>query len=84
MDGKIIKYNGKKYVYLGNAHEIFGAGKDRKISKTLYFRCVKCGYVMNGNLDKTDICTCGKLKKEAEGRLSSSLGDDSIEVYKKG
>ncbi|MDR0222323.1 MAG: hypothetical protein LBI38_02150 [Oscillospiraceae bacterium] len=81
---KTIKYNGKEYEYLGNGSKATGADIGWKMSKDLYFRCVKCGYMMNGNPNKSDICECGKLNKEIGlGRFGSSLGDDSIEVYKR-
>ncbi|GHU65683.1 hypothetical protein AGMMS49983_13800 [Clostridia bacterium] len=52
------------------------------MSQDLYFRCVGCGYMMNGDPNTTDSCTCLKLHKDGDaGRFGSSLGDDAIEVY---
>ena len=82
--GHVIEYNGGKYKYLGNGCKATGADKGWIMSKELYFRCVDCGYIMNGDLQKDDGCPCRKLHKDSGfGRFGSSLGDDAIEVYER-
>lgn len=79
---KNIEYDGFTYKYLGNGCKATGADKGWRMSEDLYFRCVDCDYLMNGNPNKTDTCTCGKLHKDSDcGRFGSNLGDDAIEVY---
>ena len=81
---RIIEYDGGKYKYLGNGCKATGADKGWKMSKELYFRCVDCGYMMNGDPQKDDGCLCHKLYKDSNyGRLGSSFGDDAIEVYER-
>ena len=79
-----IQYNNDTYKYLGNGCKATGANEGWRMSKDLYFRCVDCGYIMSGDPQKDDSCSCGKLYKDAGYcRLGSRLGDDAIEVYKK-
>lgn len=80
----IIEYNGNQYKYLGNGCKATGADCGWRMSSTLYFRCVSCGYLMNGDSNVDDRCTCGKLCKDSGyGRFGSRLGDNAIEVYQK-
>lgn len=84
MPKSIIEYNGIKYKYLGNGCEATGADKGWKMSSDLYFRCIECGYMMNGDPHTDDMCICGKLNKDTDfGRFGSRLGDDAIEVYQR-
>lgn len=80
---KHIEYNGIAYEYLGNGCKATGKGKGWRMSEDLYFRCIDCGYLMNGNPNESDICTCHKLCKDEIGRFGSDLGDDAIEVYRR-
>jgi len=84
MERNIIDYNGEKYEYLGNGCKATGADMGWRMSPDIYFRCIDCGYLMNGDPVKDDICECGKLYKDAiSGRFGSRSGDDSIEVYQR-
>ena len=79
---KDIFYNGEKYKYLGNGCKATVAKNGWKMSSDIYFRSIDCGYLMNGNPNITDNCSCGSLHKDSDyGRLSSKHGDDSIEVF---
>lgn len=79
-----IDVNGARYIYLGNGCKATGAKIGWKMSDDIYFRCVECGYLMNGNPNTDDCCSCGKLHKDSSyGRFGSSLGDNAIEVYRK-
>ena len=84
MKKGILEWNGERYEYLGNGCKATGAGHGWKMSKDLYFRCIDCGYMMNGDPQKDDGCSCGRLYKDSGyGRFGSRLGDNAIEVYKK-
>lgn len=79
---EIITIDGTQYRYLGNGCKATGTNAGWRMSQDLYFRCVGCGYMMNGDPNTTDSCTCLKLHKDGDaGRFGSSLGDDAIEVY---
>ena len=81
---KTIDYNGEKYEYLGNGCKATGADAGWKMSVDLYFRCIECSYLMNGDPLKDDSCLCGSLHKDlGYGRFGSKYGDDAIEVYKR-
>ncbi|MCL1792276.1 MAG: hypothetical protein FWG34_00245 [Oscillospiraceae bacterium] len=82
---KYIDYNGFKYEYLGNGCKATGTnGESWQMSGDIYFRCIDCGYMMNGDPRESDNCPCGSLYKDADyGRLGSKHGDDAIEVYVK-
>jgi len=80
----ILEYEGFKYKYLGNGCKATGAEAGWRMSPELYFKCVDCGYLMNGDTLQDDLCKCGKLYKDiGMGRFGSRLGDDAIEVYRK-
>lgn len=80
----IIEYKGTKYKYLGNGCKATEADYGWKMSPALYFRCVSCGYMMNGDQNVDDSCICGKLCKDSGyGRFGSRLGDNAIEVYQR-
>ena len=77
---KIINIEGVDYKYIRN-------GCDRTgwtMAPDIFYRCIDCGYLMSGDPNMDDRCTCGKLSKDTGyGRFGSSLGDGAIEVYKK-
>ena len=75
-----IIFDGNEYEYIRN-----GCGKTGWLmSPDIYYRCVDCGYVMCGNPNEDDCCTCGKLTKDSGmGRFGSRLGDNAIEVYRR-
>ena len=79
----VIEYNGIKYKYLGNGCKATGADYGWRMSSSLYFRCISCGYIINGNPKMDDSCKCGKLTKDSIGRFGSRLGDNAIEVYER-
>ena len=82
--GDCIEYKGNQYKYLGNGCKATGADAGWRMFTDLYFRCIDCGYLMNGSAQEDDRCLCGKLSKDTGfSRLGSRLGDDAIEVYKK-
>lgn len=84
MNNKVVECNGEKYEYLGNGCKATGADSGWIMSKELYFKCIGCGYFMNGYGRKSDRCPCGNLTKDSDyGRFGSRHGDDSIEVYRK-
>ena len=77
---KIINIDGIDYEYIRNGCDESGW----LMSPDIYYRCIDCGYLMSGDPNVDDGCTCGKLYKDTGfGRLGSELGDDAIEVYKK-
>ena len=83
-NGEYIEYKGSEYKYLGNGPKATGANAGWRMSADLFFRCVDCGYIMNGDPNEDGRCMCGKLYKDSGyGRLGSTLGDDAIEVYLK-
>jgi hypothetical protein len=80
----VIEYKGNKYKYLGNGCKATRADVGWRMASTIYFRCISCGYLMNGDPHVDDCCTCGKLSKDTgAGRFGSRLGDNAIEVYQK-
>ncbi|MCL2797274.1 MAG: hypothetical protein FWD58_04395 [Firmicutes bacterium] len=82
--GEFIEYQGSKYRYLGNGPKAAGSKRGWVMSKNNYFRCVSCGYLMNGDDSITDNCTCGDLHKDSGYcRFGSRLGDNAIEVFEK-
>ncbi len=81
---RCIEVNGINYIYLGNGCNATGAKKGWEMSADIYFRCIECGYMMNGNPSTDDSCSCGKLYKDSGyGRFGSSRGDNAIEVYRR-
>jgi len=75
-------YSSEGYKYIGNGCKATGADEGWKMSSELFFKCIDCGYFMNGDPNKDDICHCGKLSKDTGfGRFGSVYGDDAIEVY---
>lgn len=76
----IIVHDGIKYKLIRR-----GCGASGwRMSPNIYYRCIECGYLMNGDPNKDDACTCGKLHKDnGMGRFGSRLGDSAIEVYRK-
>ena len=79
---EIIEHNGAKYKYMGNGPTATGGNPGWSMSPDVFFRCIVCGYIMNGDPDVDDGCSCGKLHKDSGyGRLGSSLGDNAIEVF---
>ena len=84
MFDKTLEYEGFQYKYLGTGCKATGADLGWNMSPELYFRCIDCGYFMNGDSTQDDSCPCGKLHKDSGfGRFGSKLGDDAIEVYKR-
>ena len=89
MDNGILEYRGDKYKYLGNGHHATRTHavpnpSGWQMSEDIYFRCIDCGYLMNGNPQNDDNCPCGKLYKDSSyGRLGSKLGDEAIAVYRR-
>jgi len=82
INNSYIEYNGNKYKYLGNGCKATGANVGWKMSTDLYFKCIDCGYLMNGNPQSSDNCLCGSLYKDSDyGRLRSKHDDNAIEVY---
>jgi rubrerythrin len=80
----VLVYNNEKYEHLGNGCKATGASNVWRMSSEIYFRCVDCGYLMNGNPKMSDNCPCNSLYKDSDyGRFGSKHGDDSIEVYRK-
>jgi hypothetical protein len=79
----IVEYGRVLYEYMGNGCAATGVKIGWAMSPDLYFRCISCGYIMNGDPKIDDGCPCGKLHKDSCGRFGSSLGDDSIEVYRR-
>ena len=77
---KTINVEGIDYKYIRN-----GCGRTGwTMSQNIFYRCIDCGYLMNGNPYTDDRCTCGKLTTDTGfGRFGSTLGDDAIEVYEK-
>lgn len=58
-----------------------GAQSGWSLSSQYFFRCRRCDYYMNLAMKPdTESCPCGALHKDL-GRFSSSLGDDSVDVY---
>jgi len=84
MPDSILEYEGFEYKHLGNGCNATGTEVGWRMSPDLYFRCVDCGYLMNGATHQDDLCKCGKLFKDiGMGRFGSRLGDDAIEVYRR-
>jgi hypothetical protein len=54
------------------------------MSRDLLAKCSLCGYLMPLDPTTDDHCTCGALNKDTGGRFGSTLGDESIEIYRRG
>ena len=77
---RVINVNGVDYKYIRNGCDSSGW----TMSTDIFYRCIDCGYLMSGDPNMDDRCTCGKLSKDMGfGRFGSRLGDDAIEVYEK-
>jgi len=50
----------------------------------IFFRCAKCGAMMNSTVNEYFSCDCGSMYLDVDGgRFGSNLGDMNILVYEK-
>jgi hypothetical protein len=78
-----------EFTYLGNGPKATGGAFGWHMASDLYFKCIRCGYLMGAATNLTDLaqmfdrCFCGAMSKDADaGRFGSDLGDEQIEVYR--
>jgi hypothetical protein len=71
------------YDYLGNGPGATGGRPGWTMRADLFARCVRCGDLVSLDPDEYGACRCGAIHKDCDaGRFGSSLGDDTIEIYR--
>ena len=77
-----IDINGFKYLGKGPKSVDGTPGWSR--SDFVYYRCVKCGSMMQSSINDYFRCDCGAMTLDIDaGRFGSNYGDNNILVYKK-
>ena len=78
-----------EFIYLGSGPKATGGAHGWQMSSDLYFKCIRCDYLMHAATDMTDPakmfdrCFCRAMNKDADaGRFGSVLGDEQIKVYR--
>ena len=72
------------YEYVGNGPAATGGERGWSMRTDLHARCVRCGDFVSLDPNTYGACRCGAISKDADaGRFGSSLGDASIEIYRR-
>ncbi|WP_329482085.1 hypothetical protein OG555_07465 [Kribbella sp. NBC_01484] len=71
------------YVLLGHGPSATGSSGGWSMRPELFAECPRCRELMALDPNETVSCPCGSLSKDADaGRFGSTLGDESIAIYR--
>ena len=72
------------YEFLGRGSKATGPGNSWKRDESLFFRCAKCGSLMQSTINEYYKCDCEAMSVDVDyHRFGSVYGDENILVYKK-
>ncbi len=70
--------------FLGRSSKATGESLGWSRNEKIFYRCAKCGDLMNASNNDYWNCKCGAIHLDIDaGRFGSKFGDDNILVYKK-
>lgn len=71
------------YEFIGRGPGATGAPAGWSMTPYLFAECPRCGELLSLDPRETATCSCGALHKDADaGRFGSTLGDESIGIYR--